>query len=101
MCTLRMAEEFHANGIAVNFLWPRTTIATAAIRYVAGGEEVLRLSRTVDSMADAAHVILTQPAACCSGNFFIDETVLREHGVVNLDRYANTPGVALHADLFL
>ncbi len=52
-------------------------------------------------MADAAHVILTQPAACCSGNFFIDETVLREQGVVNLDRYANTPGVALHADLFL
>jgi citronellol/citronellal dehydrogenase len=98
MCTLRMAAEFHANGIAVNFLWPRTTIAT---RYVAGGEEVLRHSRTVDSMADAAHVILTQAAACCSGNFFIDETVLREHGVVNLDRYANTPGVALHADLFL
>jgi hypothetical protein len=72
-----------------------------AIRYVAGGEEVLRHSRTVDIMADAADVILTQPAARCSGNFFIDETVLREHGVANFDRYANTPGVALHPDLFL
>jgi len=68
---------------------------------VASGEEVLRHSRTGDIMADAAHVILTQPAARCSGNFIIDETVLREHRVVNFDRYANTPGVALHADLFL
>ena len=101
MCTLGMAEEFRSKRIAINSLWPRTTIATSAIRYVAGGEEAMRHSRTVEIMADAAHLILTQPAAQCTGNFFIDETVLREHGVVNFDRYANTPGVALHPDLFL
>ncbi|MGH8661292.1 MAG: SDR family oxidoreductase [Burkholderiales bacterium] len=100
MCTLGMAEEFRAFGIAVNSLWPRTTIATAAIE-VNFPEAILKASRKPAIMADAACAILKRDSRSATGNFYIDETVLREEGITDLDRYAVTPGARLHPDLFL
>ena len=100
MCTLGMAEEFRGDGIAVNSLWPRTTIATAAVE-VHFPEAIMRASRHAAIMADAAHVILTSDARANTGNFYIDEDVLRTAGVKDFDRYAVTPGVPLFQDLFL
>jgi citronellol/citronellal dehydrogenase len=88
MCTLGMAEEFRADGIAVNSLWPLTTIDTAAVRNLLGGSEMADASRTPDIMADAAYLILTKPARECTGNFFIDEEVLRAAGVSDFSKYA-------------
>jgi citronellol/citronellal dehydrogenase len=99
MCTLGMAREFAERGVAVNSLWPRTTIATAAVEVYF--PQALAASRKPDIMADAAYWILTQNSRTCTGNFFIDETVLRKAGVANLDAYALTPGVALANDIFL
>jgi citronellol/citronellal dehydrogenase len=101
LCTLGMAEELRVRGIAVNSLWPRTTIATAAVRYMVGGEAMMRRSRTTDIMADAAHAILTQPSAVCTGNFFIDEAVLRLRGVADFEKYAFVAGSDLQTDLFI
>ena len=102
LCTLGMAAEFAADGIAVNSLWPKTTIATAAIA-VNFPPAILRASRKPAIMADAAYAIFTrgsrEPGA--SGNFYIDEDVLRAAGVTNFERYAVTPGVSLYPDLFL
>jgi len=100
MCTLGMAEEFKGDGIAVNSLWPRTTIATAAVE-VHFPEAILKASRTAAIMADAAHVILTSDARANTGNFYIDEEVLKKAGTKNFDRYAVTPGVPLFQDLFV
>ena len=100
MCTLGMAEEFRAHGVAVNSLWPRTTIATAAIE-VNFPEAILKASRKPAIMADAAYAILNRNSRSATGNFYIDETVLREEGVTDLDQYAVTPGVRLYTDLFL
>jgi citronellol/citronellal dehydrogenase len=100
MCVLGMAEEFREKGVAFNALWPRTVIATAAIN-VLGGAVKAENCRTPDIMADAAHSILTQQARHCSGNFFIDENVLRATGVRDFDRYAVKPGEALLKDLFV
>jgi citronellol/citronellal dehydrogenase len=100
MCTLGMAREFSADGIAVNSLWPRTTIATAAIAFNFHNE-VLRASRSPAIVADAAHAIITRDSRSCSGNFFIDEDVLAEAGVTDFQQYAVTPNIPLHADLFL
>jgi len=100
MCTLGMAEEFRAHGIAVNSLWPRTTIATAAIE-VNFPEAILKASRKPAIMADAAYVILNRDSRSATGNFYIDETVLREEGVSDFDQYAVTPGAGLYSDLFL
>jgi citronellol/citronellal dehydrogenase len=100
LCTLGMAREFEPDGIAVNCLWPRTTIATAAIEFNFP-PAVLQASRHPAIMADAAHHILTRPSRTCSGNFFVDEDVLREAGVEDLARYAVTPGAPLFNDLFL
>jgi citronellol/citronellal dehydrogenase len=100
MCTLGMAEEFRADGIAVNSLWPRTTIATAAIE-VNFPEAILKASRKPAIVADAAYAILNRPGRSATGNFYIDETVLREEGVTDFDRYAVSPGRALYTDLFL
>jgi len=88
MCTLGMAEEFRADGIAVNSLWPLTTIDTAAVRNLLGGSEMADASRTPEIMADAAYLILTKPARECTGNFFIDEEVLRAAGVSDFSKYA-------------
>jgi citronellol/citronellal dehydrogenase len=100
LCTLGMAREFAEEGIAVNALWPRTTIATAAIEFNFP-QELLQASRQPAIVADAAYEILRRDSRSCSGNFFIDEDVLRETGMTNFDRYAYAPGNALHNDLFL
>jgi citronellol/citronellal dehydrogenase len=102
MCVLGMAEEFRADGIAVNALWPRTGIDTAAIAYIAG-RDMLRRCRTPAIMADAAWAILTRDARSCSGRFFIDDEVLREEGVSDFSSYRHE-GVAeeeLMQDFFL
>jgi len=100
MCTLGMAEELKRDGIAVNSLWPRTTIATAAVE-VHFPEAILRASRQPAIMADAAHVILTSDSRAATGRFYIDEQVLREAGVKDFERYAVAPGTALYQDLFI
>jgi citronellol/citronellal dehydrogenase len=99
MCVLGMAEEFRAAGIAVNALWPKTIIATAALQMIPGIDPTR--GRKPEIMADAAHWILTQPARACSGNFFIDEEVLRKAGVTDLRQYAVDPSKDLLPDLFL
>jgi len=100
LCTLGMAEEFRADGIAVNSLWPRTTIATAAIE-VNFPKAILDASRKPAIVADAAHVILCRDSRRATGNFYIDEMVLREEGVTDFECYAVTPGAKLYTDLFL
>jgi len=100
MCTLGMAEEFRAFGIAVNSLWPRTTIATAAIE-VNFPEAILKASRKPAIVADAACAILNRDSRRATGHFYIDEAVLREEGVTDFDQYAVTPGARLYPDLFL
>lgn len=87
LCTLGLADELADKGVAANSLWPRTTIATAAIRNLLGGEVAAQRARTTDIMADAAHVILTRDSRSCTGNFFTDEQVLREEGVTNFSGY--------------
>ncbi|MGH8481564.1 MAG: SDR family oxidoreductase [Nevskiaceae bacterium] len=91
LCTLGWSEEFRKDGIAANSLWPRTTIATAAVRML-GGDEFLRKSRTAEIMADAAHVILTKPSREFTGNFCIDDLVLWDAGVRDFSKYAAVPG---------
>jgi len=101
MCVLGMAEEFRPLGIAVNALWPRTAIATAAMDMIGGGPDVRRQCRTVDIMADAAHAILVKEAKACTGNFFVDDEVLRAEGVSDLSRYAIDSTAELLPDFFL
>lgn len=100
MCVLGMAEEFRGEGIAFNALWPRTVIATAALNMLEGLVKPENC-RTVDIMADAAHAILCQDAKRCTGNFFLDEDVLRATGVRNFEKYSVKPGEPLMKDLFL
>jgi len=99
LCTLGLAREFAAQGVAVNSLWPRTTIATAAVE--AFFPESIKASRKPQIMADAAHAILISDSRKITGNFFIDEDVLRSAGVTDLEQYAVTPGARLHQDIFL
>src|SRR4029077_8346550 len=99
MCVLGMAEEFRQDGVAVNALWPRTTIATAALQIIPGAKP--ELGRTPEIMADAAHHILTRDSRSLTGRFLIDEDVLREAGGGGLERYAVKPGEKLRIDLFL
>jgi citronellol/citronellal dehydrogenase len=101
MCVLGMAEEFRQQGVAVNALWPRTAIATAAVRNLLGGEEAIRRCRKPEIMADAAYVILTQPSRTCTGNFFIDEDVLRSAGVTDFTPYAVDASAELLPDFFI
>lgn len=101
LCVLGMAAEFKTRGVAVNALWPRTTIATAAIRNLLGGDETIRRSRKPEIMADAAHAILTQRSSEFTGRFSIDEDVLRSMGVTDFDQYAVEPHAELMTDLFL
>lgn len=92
LCTLGMAEEFRADGIAVNSLWPLTVIDTAAVRNLLGGEAMAKSSRTPEILADAAYAILNRPARECTGNFFIDEEVVLAEGCHDLGAYAAGPG---------
>ena len=99
LCVRGWAQEFKARSVAANALWPRTTIATAATKML--GDEIFRHSRTPDIMGDAAHCILNRDSRECSGNFFIDETVLRDNGVTDFDAYANDPSKPLYLDLLV
>lgn len=102
LTTLGLAEELASDGIAVNSLWPRTTIATAAVENLLGGAEMIATSRTPDIYADAAYLVLTSPSKGTSGNFFLDDEVLAAHGITDLDKYRVVPGdTELTADLFL
>lgn len=101
MCVLGMAEEFRELGIAVNAIWPKTVIATAAVQNLLGGDDMVRRSRKPSIVADAAHAILLRDSRACTGNFFVDEKVLAEEGVTDFDRYAVSPGEPLMADFFL
>jgi citronellol/citronellal dehydrogenase len=85
----------------VNALWPKTVIATAAVQNLLGGAEAMQRSRTPEIVADAAHVILCKDSPSCTGNFFIDEHVLRDAGVAEFDRYSATPGIEPLPDLFV
>ncbi len=101
MCTLGMAAEFAKQGIAVNSLWPLTAIDTAAVRNLLGGDAVAKMSRKPEILADAAHAVLVRDAKINSGNFYIDEIVLREEGVEDFDQYALDPTAQLVGDFFI
>jgi len=100
MCTLGMAEEFRSMGIAVNSLWPKTLIATAAIS-VNFPKQLYEASRKPSIVADAAYAILTSNSREVTGNFFIDEAVLRDQGIKDFSHYALHPGVELFPDLYV
>ena len=101
MCVLGMSAEFEKWGIAVNGLWPMTAIDTAAVRNLLGGDKMVAESRKPAIMADAAHAILTRDARTCTGNFFIDEEVLREEGITDFSAYSHVAGAPLARDLFV
>ena len=100
MCVFGMAEEFREQGVAFNALWPRTTIATAAVNML-GGQEMMEASRTPEIMSDAAHAILTRDSRSCTGNFFLDEDLLRESGVTDFAKYLVKPGTQPLPDFFI
>lgn len=102
LCTLGMAEEFRLQGVAVNSLWPLTMIDTAAVRYLLGGDAMAQLARSPAIMADAAYAVMTRPSRACTGQFFIDEEVLRAQGVTDFTVYAPSVGTQpLAADFFI
>jgi citronellol/citronellal dehydrogenase len=101
MIVIGLAAELKQYKIGVNALWPRTTIATAAVQNLLGGDYLIQRSRTTDIVADAAAVILSKPSTECTGNFFIDEDVLKADGVTDFERYAVNKGEKLMKDLFL
>jgi citronellol/citronellal dehydrogenase len=101
LVVLGLAGELSGRGIAVNALWPRTTIATAAVENLLGGEALMRASRKPEIVADAAHLILTQPAKSFSGQFLIDDQVLFDHGVRSFEQYRVDPSVPLAPDFFV
>jgi citronellol/citronellal dehydrogenase len=101
MCVLGMAGEFKSAGIAFNALWPRTTIATAAIKNLLGGDQMMKASRKPEIMADAAYVIFNRPSRECTGNFFIDDDVLKSAGKTDLSEYAVDPTAQLMPDFFV
>ena len=101
MIALGLAAELKKYNIACNTLWPRTTIATAAVQNLLGGEMLMKMSRTVDILADAAFYILSKPAAECTGHNFIDEAVLAAEGITDLSHYSVVPGAQLYNDLFV
>jgi citronellol/citronellal dehydrogenase len=101
MITLGLAEELKRYSIAANGLWPRTLIATAAVKNLPGGESLVRCSRKPEMVAEAAFYILQRPSVECTGHFFIDEDVLSAEGITDLDKYAVDPSQKLMMDLFL
>jgi len=98
---LGMSGEFAEQGVAFNALWPRTAIATAAVRNLLGGEKMINASRRPAIMGDAAWAVLTRDSRACTGNFLIDDEVLAEEGVTDLEQYAVVPGTPLFPDFFL
>jgi citronellol/citronellal dehydrogenase len=101
MIALGLAAELKEFGIASNALWPQTTIATAAVQNLLGGEALMNMSRTPDIVADAVYSIVSKPSATCTGNAFIDEQVLAADGITDLEKYAVVKGGKLYNDLFL
>ena len=101
LCVLGMSEEFKNQGVAVNALWPRTAIATAAVKNILGGEDTVNISRFPSIMADAAHVILTKNSKEFTGNFCIDDNILSESGVKDFSIYADVPFSQLAPDFFV
>ncbi|HRN56283.1 MAG TPA: short chain dehydrogenase, partial [Agriterribacter sp.] len=101
MIAMGLAEELKKDKIGVNSLWPRTTIATAAVQNLLGGDAVVKMSRKPGIIADAAYYILSRPSESCTGHFFIDDEVLAQEGITNLEKYSVVPGAQLYTDLFL
>lgn len=101
MCVLGMAAEFKTQGIAFNALWPRTAIATAAVKFALGGDAMMQASRTTDILSDAAHLVFTKPAKEFTGNFLIDDTFLYENGVTDFEKYRVDPTKKLAPDFFV
>jgi citronellol/citronellal dehydrogenase len=101
MMALGLAAELKKFNIAANALWPKTTIATAAVQNLLGGQMLMNMSRTPEIMADAAYYILTKASTQCTGNTFIDEEVLASEGIVDLSKYSVVPGAQLYTDLFV
>ena len=101
MIALGLSGELKKYNIAANTLWPRTTIATAAVRNLLGGEALINMSRTPEILADCAFYILQKPSSECTGNSFIDEEVLAKEGITDLEKYAVVSGGKLFTDLFL
>jgi citronellol/citronellal dehydrogenase len=96
-----MSEELKKDGVAANCLWPRTTIATAAVKNILGGEELMQKSRKPEILADAAYFILKMNSREATGNFFIDDEVLAKEGITDLAHYSVVPGAELMPDIFL
>lgn len=101
LCVLGLAGELRGKGIAANALWPRTTIATAAISNILGGDAIMKMSRKPDILADAAHMIFTKNAKEFTGNFLVDDTFLAENGVTDFDQYRVDPTQDLAPDFFV
>jgi citronellol/citronellal dehydrogenase len=101
MMVLGLAEELKPHKIAANALWPRTTIATAAVQNLLGGDFLMQMSRTPEIVAEAAYHILRRPSTECTGNFFIDEDVLKQEGISDLEKYAVNSQQKLMTDIFL
>ena len=101
MIILGLAEELKKDKIAANALWPKTTIATAAVQNLLGGDFLMQMSRTPDIVAEAAYYIVSKPSEQCTGNFFIDEDVLAKEGITDLDKYAVNTKQKLMRDIFL
>ena len=101
MVVLGLAGELRAKGVAVNALWPRTTIATSAIKNLLGGDQIMKMSRTPDILADAAHAIFEKPSRSFTGNFLIDDTFLAGEGVTDFDKYRADPAQPLSPDFFV
>ncbi len=100
MIVLGLAEELKGK-VAANALWPKTTIATAAVQNLLGGDYLIQRSRKPDIVADAAFAIVSKPATECTGNFFIDEDVLRKEGITDFSKYSVNPDNPLQNDLFI
>ena len=101
LVVLGLAGELREKGIAVNALWPRTTIATAAIKNLLGGDRVMRMSRTPEIMADAAYLIFQKPAKSFTGNFLIDDSFLAAEGITDFEKYRAEPGAPLAPTFFV
>ena len=101
MMTIGWAKELAKDRIAANSLWPRTTIDTAAVRNLLGGQMLVNMSRTPEILADAAYEILKRPSTQCTGNLYVDEQVLAAEGITDLAHYSVVPGATLYTDLFL
>ncbi|MCB1505383.1 MAG: NAD(P)-dependent oxidoreductase [Hyphomicrobiaceae bacterium] len=102
LVVLGLAEELRPKGIAVNALWPRSTIATAAIKNILGGDKLMRMSRSPDILADAAHLVFSQPSRNFTGNFLIDDSFLHKVGGVNdFEGYRLDPSMPLAPDFFV